>query len=142
MQLNINSDAVVKFTNKLEKMKKFDLPIAIRVTLNDAAFDVKQNVSEDAQKKAADFGAKKYDTLSTQAQAARTQAPNLDLALSMLNDPNMHQGLLHGVQDTWSRFKAAALGDKYANAPNEAQKEVLFGRMSGCTLHEKAPKTR
>jgi len=43
MKLNINSDAVVKFTNQLEKMRKFDLPIAIRTTLNDAAFDVKKN---------------------------------------------------------------------------------------------------
>jgi len=41
--LNINSDAVVKFTNKLEKLKRSDLPIAIRETLNNAAFDMKQD---------------------------------------------------------------------------------------------------
>jgi hypothetical protein len=95
------------------------------------AFDVGQNVNEDSQKKAADFAAKKYDTLSTQAQAARTQAPNLDLALAMMNDPNIHQGLLHGVQDTWSRFKAAALGDKYANAPNETFDKLMSGAILG-----------
>lgn len=43
MQLNINTDAAVAFTNKLEKMRKFDLPIAIRGALNDAAKDVKMN---------------------------------------------------------------------------------------------------
>lgn len=43
MQLNINTDAVVRFTAKLEKLHKSALPIAIRGALNDAAFDVKQN---------------------------------------------------------------------------------------------------
>lgn len=42
MILNINSDAAVKYTNKLEKLHKSALPNAIRATLNSAAFDVKQ----------------------------------------------------------------------------------------------------
>lgn len=42
MQLNINTDAVVKFTNKLEKLHKSALPVAIRGALNKAAFNVKQ----------------------------------------------------------------------------------------------------
>lgn len=40
--LNINDDQVVKFTNNLEKLHRSDLPIAVRSTLNDMAFDVKQ----------------------------------------------------------------------------------------------------
>jgi hypothetical protein len=94
-------------------------------------FDTNKEVDVDAQKKSADFAAKKYDTLSTQAQAARSQAPNVDMALAMLNDPNMHQGLVHGVQDVWSRFKAAALGDKYANAPNETFDKLMSGQILG-----------
>ena len=43
MQLNINSDALVKFTNKLERIRKKSLPYAIRNTLNSIAFDVKTN---------------------------------------------------------------------------------------------------
>ena len=43
MQLNINSDASVKFTNTLEKLHKSALPVAIREALNEAAFDVKVN---------------------------------------------------------------------------------------------------
>lgn len=39
--LNINTDAVVTFTNKLERMHKSALPSAIRGALNKAAFDVK-----------------------------------------------------------------------------------------------------
>lgn len=41
--LDINTDAVVEFTNKLEKIRKSALPVAIRQSLNSAAFDVKQN---------------------------------------------------------------------------------------------------
>ncbi len=42
MQINVNNDAVVKHTAKLESLRKSALPNAIRGTLNDAAFDVKQ----------------------------------------------------------------------------------------------------
>ena len=41
-QFNINTDAVVVMTNKLEKLHRSALPVAIRNTLNSAAFDVKQ----------------------------------------------------------------------------------------------------
>jgi hypothetical protein len=40
-RINIDNSKVVAFTNKLEKMRKSDLPVVINQTLNDAAFDVK-----------------------------------------------------------------------------------------------------
>jgi len=40
--LNINSDAAVSFTNKLEKMHRSALPVAVRGALNNVAFDVKK----------------------------------------------------------------------------------------------------
>jgi hypothetical protein len=43
MKLNINTNAVVSFTNQLEKMHKSALPSAIRGALNNAVFDVKTN---------------------------------------------------------------------------------------------------
>lgn len=43
MQININTESTVKFTNRLEKLHRSALPTAIRQTLNKAAFDVKQN---------------------------------------------------------------------------------------------------
>lgn len=42
LQLNINTDAAVIFTNTLEKMHKSVLPVAIRTALNSAAFDMKK----------------------------------------------------------------------------------------------------
>lgn len=41
--LDIDSSAVVVYTNKLEKLHRSGLPVAIRTALNSAAFDVKQN---------------------------------------------------------------------------------------------------
>jgi hypothetical protein len=43
MQLDINTDAVVKFTAKLERISKSAMPQAVRFALNSAAFDVKTN---------------------------------------------------------------------------------------------------
>lgn len=42
LELNINTDAVVAFTNTLEKISKSALPVAIRTALNSAAFDMKK----------------------------------------------------------------------------------------------------
>ena len=42
MVLDINSDAVVAFTNTLEKMHRSAFPVAVREALNMAAFDVKK----------------------------------------------------------------------------------------------------
>lgn len=42
MYININSDEVVAFTNKLEKLHKSALPVAIRGALNDVAFKMKK----------------------------------------------------------------------------------------------------
>lgn len=39
---NINTTEVVALTNKLEKLTRSDMPLAVRGTLNDAAFDMKQ----------------------------------------------------------------------------------------------------
>jgi hypothetical protein len=89
--------------------------------------DVEKTAQDDTVKNAA----KKYDTMATAGQAARKQMPNIDLALAMMNNPNMHTGLLSGAQDTWSRFKAAALGDTYANAPNEAFDKIMAATVLG-----------
>jgi hypothetical protein len=41
--LNVDTDAVVIFTNKLEKLNRSAFPVAVRTALNSAAFDVKMS---------------------------------------------------------------------------------------------------
>lgn len=43
IEININSSELVRFTNKLEKLNKYDLPIAVRETLNKTGKYMKQN---------------------------------------------------------------------------------------------------
>jgi len=42
IKIDINSDALVKYTQKLEKMHRSALPVTVRETLNDAMFDMKK----------------------------------------------------------------------------------------------------
>lgn len=98
-----------------------------KTALDQKAAESKIDVDKDSQMKAADAAAKKYDTLSSQAQAARKQMPNLDLGLALMSDPNFHTGLLSGAQDVWSRLKVAVGGDRMANAPNEAFDKIMAG---------------
>lgn len=42
-KFNVDTDEVIKFTNKLEKLSKSAFPVAVRQTLNSLAFDVKKN---------------------------------------------------------------------------------------------------
>lgn len=60
MRIDVNNDAVVRHTATLEKLRKSALPNAVRSTINNAAFDVKQKTmpaSADAQfiKRSANF---------------------------------------------------------------------------------------
>jgi hypothetical protein len=43
LSIDINSKELVAYTNKLEKLHKSALPVAVRQTLNDLAFDLKTN---------------------------------------------------------------------------------------------------
>jgi hypothetical protein len=94
-------------------------------------YDIQQNLNEDAGKEENKIAFKNYDTLNTQAQQARLLMPNIDLAKAMLEDPRTHAGLLSGLQDVWSRFKEAALGQAGANAPNETFDKLLSGTILG-----------
>lgn len=51
IKIDIDSDAVVKFTGKLERIHRSALPNVIRTTLNSAAFDVKKNTMPDETKR-------------------------------------------------------------------------------------------
>ena len=70
---------------------------------------------------------KKYDTLSTQAQAARKLMPNLDIAMELTKDPRFHSGIFAGPQDIVARLKTGLLGDAGANAPNEVFDKLMAG---------------
>jgi hypothetical protein len=50
MRLDVNTDASIKLTAKLEKLHRSAFPNAVRFTLNDAAFESKKLIPEKASK--------------------------------------------------------------------------------------------
>lgn len=68
---NINTDAAVKFTNKLEKLHRSALPVAIRGTLNSAAFDVKKNTMPTEAKLAFEERNKAFFRATSRVQMAK-----------------------------------------------------------------------
>jgi len=69
--LNINTDAVVRFTAKLERMHRSALPVAIRGALNNAAFDVKKTTMPASAKKA--FTQRKPSFFSANSRVQQAQ---------------------------------------------------------------------
>lgn len=50
-QFNVNSDAIIHLTAKLERLNKYAYPAAVRATLSDGAFAMKKtNIAESARK--------------------------------------------------------------------------------------------
>ncbi len=75
-QLNINQDALVSFTNRLEKLHRSDLPIAIRNTLSRAAFETKKNSLPIAAKKA--FTTRNKTFFQSKSRFERAQGFDID----------------------------------------------------------------
>jgi len=94
-------------------------------------FDTNVAAQQEMNKQEIEHGMKAYDAFRDQAAAARNLMPNVDTALALMNDPRMHTGMLAGAQDVWSRFKAAVLGEKDANAPNELFDKLAAGNVLG-----------
>lgn len=122
LTLNINTDAVVSFTNTLEKMHRSALPVAIRTALNSAAFDMK-----------------KKTLLNSASAAFENRSPNFFKAFSKVDmakgfDVNnmaatvgfVEQGLKGGnnfaVKDLQQQEEGGRIGGKTFIALNAARK--------------------
>lgn len=80
--LNINTDALVIFTNKLEKMHRSALPLAIRGTLNNAAFDVKQKTMPKSA--ASTFTERKKNFFKANSRVEMAKGFNINKMASMV----------------------------------------------------------
>lgn len=115
----------------------FDTIQGMRKAKNDAEAAQHQiinnmDVDKDAQQKTAEFAIKKYDTLSTQAAAARKQMPNLDYASALMNDPKFYSGFAANEVTAIKKVMAAFPGMFGADAatgaaPNEVFNKVISG---------------
>lgn len=76
MIIDINSKEVVNFALKLERMSKSALPVAVRQTLNSAAFDVKQKTMPAAAKGA--FIERKPNFFKANSKASQASGFNVN----------------------------------------------------------------
>jgi len=75
LKLHLNTDKVKDFTKKLKSVHKSALPVAVRQTLNDAAFNVKQ----DTMPKSADQAFKKREPNFFKANSKVNMAEGFDI---------------------------------------------------------------
>lgn len=71
MRLNINSDALVKYTNKLEKLHRSGLPITVRNTLSQAALNLKQETMPKSSNKAFKVKSKNFFKANSKVNFAK-----------------------------------------------------------------------
>lgn len=90
---------------------------------------LQHELEKEAGTKSIDAGLKKYDTLTSQASTARKLMPQIALARSLMDDPNFRGGWGSAVTDELKRMKEALLGDKFANASNEAFDKLMAGNV-------------
>jgi len=97
--LNINTDAVVKHTNTLEKLHKSALPVAIRGSLNSAAFDVKISTMPLSAKRAFIQRNKTFFKANSRVEQAKGFDVKTMMAVVGFIDNNLKGGNNFAVKD-------------------------------------------
>lgn len=111
MRLNINSNASVKFTAKLERMRTNDLPSAVRSALNDAAYDVKTNTmpksADRFEKRSPNF----FKANSKYEKATGTRISTMKSIIGFFSN-NLKGGNNHAVKDLEQQEKGGMIKGK------------------------------
>jgi len=71
IQLNVDTDALVQYTNKLEKLPKTAFPNAVRGTLNGLAFNVKKNTMPQSADRNFTIRQKNFFKITSRVEMAR-----------------------------------------------------------------------
>lgn len=113
MQLNINIDKVVVFTNKLEKMHRSALPVAIRETLNSAAFDVKKNtMPEYANKEFTNRTKNFFKANSKVNKATGFDVNSMEAVVGFYENKLKNQGTNYAVKDLEQQEEGGQIGGR------------------------------
>lgn len=125
MKLDVNTDSAIQLTAKLEKLHKSAFPSAVRNTLNDAAFDMKQKtVLESARK---NFKSVKEPRLLKNSllvkKATGFDVKNMTSRVGLIRLKNDLEAYVSGLEkqetggiiDTGARYLKGARGGNKAN---------------------------
>jgi hypothetical protein len=111
MRLDINTNNVVAFTAKLERMKKSDLPVAIRSALNDTAFDVKTKTMPKSAEKFVNRSPNFFKANSKYEKAEGFNIRAMKSTVGFLSD-NLKGGNNFAVKDLEQQEKGGTIGGK------------------------------
>lgn len=126
---NIDLSEIVKLTNKLEKLHRSALPIAIRSTLNDAAFDAKQIQVINTSKEQFTIRKKTFIKSHTTANKCKNTFDIRQMESSM--------GVIKGKSDSGDKLKIQELGGKISNRDAIPTNEARVGRNANKLVSKK-----
>jgi hypothetical protein len=118
--ININTNALVELTNKLEKLHKSAMPVAIRSTLNDAAFDMKQKTGP--QEFDANFTIRKKNFFKS--HTAVNKSPNT----FKLKQMKAEFGIIKGKSEAGDNLEKQEFGGVIKNRSYIPLKEARTGK--------------
>jgi hypothetical protein len=104
---NINTSEVVELTNKLEKMHRSAMPVAVRGSLNDAAFDMKKNQVEQVFKSR--FTTRKKNFIRSHTVANKSKNT------FNINEMKSEVGVIKGKSDAGDQLEKQEFGGTIAN---------------------------
>lgn len=124
--LNINSDALVRHTARLEQMHKSALPIAVRQTLSRAAFDVKK-VTMPAESDV--FIHRKSTFFKSNSKVEPAKGFDISTMKAMVGFVPKPGDKSHSVEDLEQQEDGGAIGDRAFVPLKDARAAKAWGRM-------------
>ncbi len=112
MVLDINVSSVVRFSDQLQKMHRSNFPIAVRETLNKAAFDQKQKTMPDQAKKAFIHRQKNFFKAFSKVEKAKGFEVNKMKAIIGFTENNLKGGNNYSVRDLEQQETGGRIGGK------------------------------
>lgn len=119
--LNINTDQVVRWTNKLEKMHRSALPLAIRGSLNSAAKDVKQKTMPATSKASFVNRSKNFFKFNSRVEFAKGFNVKSMQAMVGFTSARLKGGDNFAVKDLEQQERGGKIGGKSFIAHKEAR---------------------
>lgn len=127
--INVNSNNLVRLTDKLEKLGRSNLPLAVRSTLNDAAFDMKT-------KKIQPIFNQKFTTRKKnfiRSHTAFNKSPNTFNLAAM----NSHAGIIRGKSNSGDELVNQEFSGTIKNREYIATEQARIGKSKIRTLSRK-----
>lgn len=97
MKLNINTNKIVAHTNRLERLNRYALPVVIRGTLNDAAYDVKTDTMPLSAKK--NFEQRQKNFFKANSKYIKADGLNIN---TMESHVGFYENKLHNRSTNWA----------------------------------------